>query len=174
MKTYQEQGSDYIRAAIGGAIFSLLEGKNYEDIKVIDIYKNASVGKTTYYRYFGNKDGKKDAMYFHLKENFNKYKCTHSEVEWIDDQFGNYIWEEKDKIKLLKRENCLDVMDRLILSIYGPEKNDKDTLYLKYMGAGLWMGLLRAVIENDFNDEPSSIREKLSFAFVEMIQKQNE
>ncbi|WP_054954816.1 TetR/AcrR family transcriptional regulator [Paenibacillus dakarensis] len=172
MKKYTEEGSDYIRAVIGGAVFALLENTNYDAIKVVDIYRKAAVGKTTFYRYFGNKDGKKDAMFFNLKEGFLEFCRNHPELEQIDDRFGGYIWEEKEKMKLLSRENCMDVLDKLILSVYGPKDDQNDNIYFHYMGAGLWMGLIRAVIQNDFCDEPQVIREKLAIGFTQLFQNQ--
>lgn len=172
MKKYENEGSDYIRAIIGGAIFLLLQDCDYNDIKVIDIYRKAAVGKTTFYRYFGNKDGKKDAMFFHLREEFKEYCSAHPDLQSTDDKFGRYIWSEQVKLRLLSQNNCLDVMDRLILYVYGPQQRDGDNFYFRYMGAGLWMGLIRAIIKNEFCDSPEIIKQKIAVVFMQMTVQQ--
>lgn len=170
VKKYTEEGSDYIRAIIGGAVFELLKSNDYDAIKVTDIYRKAAVGKTTFYRYFANKDGKKDAMFFHLRESYQGYCEKHPELTSTDDRFYSYIWSEQENLRLLNRNNCLDVMDRLILFVYGPTDEDRDSIYFHYMGAGLWMGLMRAMITNDFSDSKESVKQQIAVGIMQLIQ----
>lgn len=170
MKKYTNEGSDYIRAIIGGAIFELLKSNDYDSIKVIDIYQKAAVGKTTFYRYFANKDGKKDAMFFHLRNGYQVYCEKHPELATTDDKAYGYIWSEQEKLRLLYRNNCLDVMDRLILSVYGPKDENPNTFYLYYLGAGLWMGLIRAIIKNDFRDTQEVVRQQIAVGIMQLVQ----
>lgn len=170
MKKYTEEGSDSIRAAIGQAVFQLLETADFDEIKVVDVYKAACVGKTTFYRYFGNKNGKKDAMFFFLKQEYESYKENHPDLKTKDESFSRFLWEVKDEILLLSRENCLEVLDRLILSVYGPGEKD-DSIYVKYMGAGMWMGFVRALISDGFRDTQETVGQKMQLAFLQMLQR---
>lgn len=170
MIKYTDNGSDYIRATIGKAVFQLLKNTDFDEIKVADIYKTASVGKTTYYRYFGNKSGKKDAMFFFLLQEYNTFKENNPSFVNTDECFMHFMWSIKTDILLLNDKNCLDVFDRLILSIYGPTNCD-DTIYVKYMGAGMWMGFVRALISDGFNETLESITQKMQLTFLQMLQK---
>lgn len=172
MIKYTDTGSDFIRASIGKAVFQLLEATDFDEIKVTDIYRIACVGKTTYYRYFGNKNGKKDAMFFCLQEGYNNFKESNSAFTSTDECFGHFLWAIKDKILLLSKRNCLDVFDRLVLAIYGPTKDD-DSIYVKYMGAGMWMGFVRALISDGFIDTQEAVGKKMQIAFLQMLQKEN-
>lgn len=158
MKKYIEEGNDEIRYAIGKAIFELLAEKSLHDIRVVDIIKKASIGKTTFYRYFGNKDAKKEALYCNLKIGFQECISRNPEIENIEIIFEKYVWEIKNKLRILKREETLDIMDKLILSIFGPADETSEDFYFKYTGAGLWMGMLRAIIAKDFQNTPSEIK----------------
>ncbi len=168
MKRYSDEGSDFIRYNIGNAIFKLLEKQNYDQIKVIDIYKEANVGKTTYYRYFGNTNGKKDALYSSLKFEYTEFaKDNHSLSN--DEIFIRFLFNIQDKILILNKENLLHVIDELIIEIYGPSKNDNETMYFKYIGAGLWMGLVRAIIANEFKDDIETVGTLIGAALISSI-----
>lgn len=170
MIKYTDTGSDFIRASIGKAVFQLLETTDFDEIKVTDIYKIACVGKTTYYRYFGNKNGKKDAMFFCLLQEYGDFKESNSAFTNTDECFRHFLWSIKNRILLLNEKNCLDVFDRLILSIFGPTKDD-DSIYVKYMGAGMWMGFVRALISDGFSETQDTVRQKMQIAFLQMLQK---
>lgn len=170
MITYTNNGSDYIRASIGKAVFQLLETTDLDEIKVTDIYKAACVGKTTYYRYFGSKSGKREAMFFFLQQEFNNFEENSPTKDCTDECFMRFIWSIKAHILLLNRKNCLDIFDRLILSIYGPSNND-DTIYVKYIGAGMWMGFVRALIADSFSETPETVQQKMQLAFLKILQK---
>lgn len=90
MKKYVEEGSDEIRTIIGESIFKLLETNHYDEIKVVDIIKTASIGKTTFYRYYSNKNAKSDAMLFHLQEGFRKFQEVRSDEKDLDTLFLFY------------------------------------------------------------------------------------
>lgn len=166
MKKYTEEGSDEIRYAIGKAVFELLNEKTMNEIKVIDIIDKASIGKTTFYRYFENKGAKKEALYFNLRIGFQEYKDRNPEIDNIEIIFEKYVWEIKNRLRILKREDCLDVMDKLILSIFGPEDENSEDFYFRYTGAGMWMGMLRAVIAKDFQNTPSEIKKSAALSLA--------
>lgn len=173
MKTYINEGSDEIRYAISEAIFTLLKTHSYDEIKVVDIIKTAAVGKTTFYRYYGNKSAKRDALSFNLQEGFRRFQCAHPDIVELDKQFGSYLYESEGKIKMLHREKCFDIIDDLILSVYGPKSDDpSELMYLKYAGAGLWMGVIRAILANDFQDDIATIQKKMMLGFFSQGKKQ--
>ena len=64
MKKYEDEKSKIIRESIGEAILSILNTQEFGEISVCNICRKAGVGRTTYYRYYGNKSGKEDAIYY--------------------------------------------------------------------------------------------------------------
>lgn len=54
----------FTRMCIGEAVFSLMDKKSYEEIRVSDIVKRAGVSRMTFYHYYEQKE---DALadYFH-------------------------------------------------------------------------------------------------------------
>ena len=169
MKKYTEEGSDEIRISIANALFSLLKDKALEDIGVGEICKKASVGRTTYYRYFGSKSGKSDALLFWFIYHWDDLcKERVLSAENKDALCLNYLYENKDKLLLLKINNSIEILDSFILYIYGPKENDED-FYFKYAGAGLWIGLIRAVMKNDFNDDVETVQKKMAESMMKLF-----
>lgn len=85
-----------------------------------------------------------------------------------DILFLNYLYENKDKLLLLKSNNSIEIIDSFILYIYGPKGNDED-FYFKYAGAGLWIGLIRAVMMNDFKDDIEIVQIKMAESMMKLI-----
>lgn len=169
MKKYTKEGSDEIRMSIANALFSLLKDNALEDIGVGEICNNASVGRTTYYRYFGSKSGKNEALLFWFTYHWDELcKDGVFSAKDKDIMFLNYLYENKVKLLLLKSNNSIEIIDSFILYVYGPKENDED-FYFKYAGAGLWIGLVRAVMKNDFNDDIEIVQKKIAESMMKLV-----
>ena len=169
MIKYTDEGSDEIRMSIANALFSLLKDNALEDIGVGEICKKACVGRTTYYRYFGSKSGKNDSLLFWLTYHWDELSkdCVLSAKD-KDIMFLKYLYENKAKLLLLKSNNSIETLDSFILYVYGPKENDED-FYFKYAGAGLWIGLIRAVMMNDFNDDIEIVQKKMAESMMKLV-----
>ncbi len=168
MKTYESNGSDEIRFHIGETIAKLLENQSFEDIKVTSVYQSANVGKTTYYRYFGTKSGIKDALYFYVRTLYQSY-CEKHPDQSRDQNMIRFLYSEKNLIQRLYAQNLADIMDRLLLSVFGPDESQDYAFYYTYIGAGMWMGLLRAMVESDFSLSPTQIEQQIQTMLTNTI-----
>ena len=67
----------FTRMCIGEAVFSLMDKKSYEEIRVSDIVKRAGVSRMTFYHYYEQKE---DALADYFHEIVNGYVRERSEI----------------------------------------------------------------------------------------------
>ena len=67
----------FTRMCIGEAVFSLMDKKSYEEIRVSDIVKRAGVSRMTFYHYYEQKE---DALADYFHEIVNGYVWERSEI----------------------------------------------------------------------------------------------
>lgn len=166
MQKYQEEKSKIIRESIGEAILSLLLCKEFSEISVSEICKKAGVGRTTYYRYYGNKNGKDDAIYYWLINRWeDKVNIHELSLPQKDIIFLEFIFSIKEQLILMNHHRLLSILDSFILHVYGPTSDEKDDLgiyYFKYTSSGLWIGMIRAIINRNFTDSQTDIQQMIA------------
>lgn len=173
MKKYEDEKSKVIREFIGEAVLSLLVKQEFSVVSVCDICKKAGVGRTTYYRYYGNKSGKEDTINYWLINRWEAF-INHKTLSFEDKDkaFLRFIYSIKERLILLRNNNLLHILDSFIIYVYGPQYEDLSnpgTYYLKYSGAGIWMGLIRAIIYRDFVDSDIEVRQRFAEALVLLL-----
>lgn len=157
MKKYTNEGSDAIRECVGAAIFKFMEDNSFEDISVNEICYEAHIGRTTFYRYFGTKNGKINALQFWLVHNWHQYKEKNIAREPENDKlFLNYLYYAKKELLLLQRDGLTHLIDEIILEVFDSNR-DEDNLYFNYAGAGIWMGIVRAITHKKYSDPPHEV-----------------
>lgn len=170
MKKYTEEGSDFIRQCIGKTVLTLMKTVSFEEISVSDICRAAHIGRTTYYRYYGTKNGKRDALYFWLSNGWRNTGKSDLPVPAKDREFMAYLYSIKDELLLLYRNHFIDIIDTFILEVYGSEK-DEPFPYLKYAGAGIWIGVVRAILDNEFSDDSETVGANIQNGILQLIRR---
>ncbi|MGN0165905.1 MAG: TetR/AcrR family transcriptional regulator [Lachnospiraceae bacterium] len=177
MKKYEDEKSKIIRESIGEAIISLLKKEEFSEISVCSICNRAGVGRTTYYRYYGNKNGKEEAIFYWLINRWEEFiEGQTLSLEQTDAAVLSYIFSIRAELVLLNQNNLLHLFDSFILYIYGPGdkyKNDTGMFYVKYSGAGLWMGLFRALIDRNFSENEKEVKELMQQTLLLMTKAHN-
>lgn len=177
MKKYEDEKSKIIRESIGESILSFLYTKKFDKISICDICQKAGVGRTTYYRYYGNKSGKEDAIYYWLINRWEAYtKHQILSLEDTDNAFLAYIFSIKSELLLLRDNNLIHVLDSFIIYVYGPQDDKFDNVglyYVKYSGAGIWMGIIRAILYRNFADSMIEVKEQFKNALELLISLNN-
>lgn len=175
MEKYIDEKSKIVRESIGEAIFRLLKEVDFTKISVCDICRIAGVGRTTYYRYYGNKTGKEDAIlnwfinrWDALLESKNIIALS-TPITEIDEMFKKYLYMMKNEILLLAANNLLHIWESFILHVYGsgtPADEDLGNYYFKYVSAGLWIGLSRSLIDRNFSEDVNQVSELFMKSFL--------
>ena len=170
MEKYEDEKSGIIRESVGEAILKLLQIRAFDDISVCDICRKAGVGRTTYYRYYGNKNGKEDAVY-HWFINRWEDSTEHRELSLsdTDEAFLSFVYSVRHELRLLRDNRLIHILDSFILHIYGPtgeEAANTGLYYVKYAGAGLWMGAIRAILYRDFGDSKEEMKQQFQEALA--------
>ncbi|MGN1372974.1 MAG: TetR/AcrR family transcriptional regulator [Candidatus Coproplasma sp.] len=168
MKKYNDEGYDSIRYCIGQAITQLMGEKSFDDITVTDICRTAYVGRTTFYRYFGTKNGKRDALYCYLSIGWKNTGKSHLPVPDIDKEFMSYLYSVKDTLLLLYNNGFCDLIDKLIYEVYAGDATQENR-YLKYAGAGIWIGIVRAILDSGFSDDIQTVQKYFLSSLLQMI-----
>ncbi|MGN1104099.1 MAG: TetR/AcrR family transcriptional regulator [Candidatus Coproplasma sp.] len=171
MKRYTDEGYDAIRYCIGQAIIQLMNEKDFDEISVTDICRIAYVGRTTFYRYFGTKNGKRDAIYCYLSIGWKNTGKSSLPVPDIDSEFMAYLYSIKDTLLLLHKNGFCDLIDKLIYEVYAGDATPENR-YLKYAGAGIWIGMVRAILDSGFSDDMQTVQKNFLSAFLQMINAQ--
>ena len=160
MQKYEDEKSTIIRESIGEAILTLLERFPFDEISVLAICQKAGVGRTTYYRYYGKKSGKEDAIYQWFISRWHLYigdsMPTKNE---LDMQFLTFTYTLKKQLILLQENKLLHIFHQFVILLFGPSKTCTDIgqYYLACSGAGLWCGIIYAAIERNFQESPKDL-----------------
>lgn len=179
MEKYIDEKSRIVRESIGESILRLLKDMEFSKISVCDICEVAGVGRTTYYRYYGNKTGKEDAIinWFIIRWEAlfeaEQKQITPAPGPETDDMYKKYLYLMKSEILLLADNNLVHIWDSFILYIYGSEKPAEDDLgnyYLKYFFAGLWIGYSHSVIDRKFSEDAELVDQLFMKSFQKAIE----
>ena len=169
MKTYQNEGDKEIKLHIADTTFELLRKTPIDEIRVDEIRKEASVGRTTFYRYFGSKRVIRDALLYSLEAHFEKEK-ERDPGKKTDDLFFSFLFENKSNILLLKKNGLMDVLDDLVLYVYVPDsEKEQEVKLVKYIASGLWMGFIRAILEDNFKKSEKEYRFEIAKGIQDLI-----
>ncbi|MGN0823806.1 MAG: TetR/AcrR family transcriptional regulator [Candidatus Coproplasma sp.] len=168
MQKYRDEGSDTIRLCIGQAVIDLMSEKNFEEINVTNICRAAHVGRTTFYRYFGTKNGKRDALYSWLKIGWINTGKSDLPVPEIDREFMTYMYSVKDALLLLHSNGFDALIDELIFETYAGDCTNENR-YFKYAGAGIWIGVVRAILDSGFADDMETVQKYFLSSLLQMI-----
>lgn len=108
-------------ASIEDAFFTLLEQKDYNDITVQDILTHADINRTTFYKYYSNKDDLAGYMIESIKRDF---------FEPILNKRFSSSWEEFVKALPLFTTDETHYRLGLLWKINTPKINLKNDIYL--------------------------------------------
>ncbi len=172
MKKYIDEGSDFIRECIGQTIITLMKTSDFDNISVSEICKAAHIGRTTFYRYFGTKNGKSNALYFWLLNGWNKISDKELSLNEKDEKFLTYLFTIKDELLLFNSNGFSGLIYLLILEVYGAKDNEPFK-YLKYAGAGIWIGVIKGLLDNNFSDSQETVVNDIHSGIIAIISKNN-
>ncbi len=163
----KDQSTKFIKICLADALIKLLDtGMPFDQINVKDICVTAGIGRTTYYRYFDNRDGKKNLLIIRFYIAWEEYCAKHpQEIQASRLQtMINFFYSEKDLLLLLHRnELTMSAVFSTIYDAIGPKgEDDKEKSYFKAFLACSLFGVLYHWIQTGLADPPEYISELVS------------
>ena len=168
MKKYTVEGQDFIRVCIGKTILDKLKVKGFDEISVVDICKAAHIGRTTYYRYFGTKNGKLEAISFWLSSGWRETGKSDLRVPQKDREFLKYLYSIQEQALTIVDNGLGYLIDNLIIEVF-VDGDLKERDYFRYASAGIWIGVVRAILLNRFEDDIDTVQNKIAEGLQKLL-----
>ncbi len=91
-----------------------METQKFDTININTICKEADIGRTTFYRYFDNRNSKEELLIFKINYEWERYAERHGEDAEKDKGFAltSYIYENRRLFSLLYRSGLVAVIMR--------------------------------------------------------------
>ncbi|BBF43573.1 hypothetical protein lbkm_2261 [Lachnospiraceae bacterium KM106-2] len=166
------ESTKFIKDCIAESLIKLSKNKSYEEITVKEICETAGIGRTTYYRYFSNKDGKNRCLVEYTLSKWKDY-CVGKEKQIAEDEgklLFTYIYDSKEYFIWLSQNHLTNVIFDVFYDSIGPILGEESSIaFIKSFIAGGIFGVVYNWIENEFAEEPEVIYRK-----IELLKEQNE
>ena len=150
------------------ALFRLMERKNYNDITVTEITKEAGIARRTFYLNYTSKD---DILDQHYNTLLREYDAGSSEELLTDGKaqgvyFFSFWSRHRDYINVLAKNRMMYTMmgrfqlymDDMMNRLSGGHSGVEENYTASFIAGGLWMMLL-AWMKNDFRETPEQLGE---------------
>lgn len=155
----------FIKQCLADALFELMKSFPYSEINVKEICYKSGIGRTTYYRHFDNKRGKRDLLIFKVINGWEEY-CKLPETKEllkIDNSLAllHYFYDMRPIFQLMEQNNVLQSsLSELFFFVFNTKNSD--TLreeYGKAFLAGGFYGITYHWIKNGFPISPDELYE---------------
>lgn len=163
----KKESARFIKDCIAESLIKLSETKNYNEITVKEICETAGVGRTTYYRYFSNKDGKNNSL---LEYTFSKWSdyCIGKEKQLAENEgkvVFDFVYDYKEYFFWLYNNGLSNIIfDVFYISIGPGAKEESHIAFIKSFIAGGIYGVVYNWIQTGFKETPDEIARKLEQA----------
>ena len=168
--------AEFIKTCYALALIKLMKEKNYNNITISEICKEAGFGRTSYYRYFTNN---KDELILHITK-LRWIECKNNNPEEAKKDEGkvllNHVHKNKDFFMLLRKHNLNALIFEIFYNNFGRQENENEILsYGKAFFAGAYFGVIYEWIIQGCKDNPDIIQTKFVDGFkyaIEQAQKE--
>lgn len=154
----------FLKLCLSDALIKLMESQPYNAIKINAICERADIGRTTFYRYFDNKNNKEDLLIFKIIYEWECYCEKHEEAIKKDKGFEltNFIYENKKLFSLLYKQGLIvTIMQAFEKLISSGEVYDKNQSYLISFFIYGYFGIIYQWIKYDFDETPKQIQKHI-------------
>ncbi len=147
--------SDYSKFYIVQALFSLMQGREFNEITVTDIVRKAGVGRATFYRYFTSKE---DVIRFYFHKTTKEFNMTRRyKARNVDDHKDmitavmKKLYENKQEFSLIIKAHLeylyLDFVNENMAQNFVDESYDENK-YLPLCYAGMLYNVSVSWVKN--------------------------
>lgn len=153
----------FIKQCLADALFELMKTHAYDDINVKEICYKSGIGRTTYYRYFDNKRGKRDLVIFKVLNGWEEYCKIPKTKELLKENVVlallHYFYDLKPLFELLEKNNILQSsLSELFFLVFTPKitQTAKEEYGRAFLAGGFY-GVTYHWMKNGFSYTPQEL-----------------
>ncbi len=157
--------TEFIKSCYALALIKLMKEKDYNNITISEICKEAGFGRTSYYRYFTN--NKDELILFIAKLKW--LECKRENPNEVKDEgklLLNHVYKNKDFFLILRHHNLNFLIFEIFYENFARQENENEILsYGKAFFTGAYFGVIYEWILKGCIDTPETIQSKFSEGF---------
>lgn len=154
----------FMKLCLADALIKLMKTQDFDTINVNSICREADIGRTTFYRYFENKNSKEEMLLFKIKYEWEQYSNKHE-----DDERGKeadltaFIYDNRRLFSMLYHNNLISVIMRALEDLIpSGETYDKQASYLMSFFIYGYFGIIYQWIKYDFDETPEQVQRHIN------------
>lgn len=158
----------FLKLCLADALIKLMNTQEFDSINVNAICKQGDIGRTTFYRYFNNKNSKEDLLVFKINYEWENYAQRHLDDVEKDKGFAFtcFIYENRYLFSLFYKHNLITTIMRIFENfIVAGESPDKQSSYLMSFFTYGYFGIIYQWIKYDFDETPEEIQKHIGNTF---------
>lgn len=155
----------FLKLCLADALIKLMETQEYDSINVNAICKLADIGRTTFYRYFDNKNSKEALLVFKINYEWECYAEKHADDVRKDRGFAltTFIYENRRLFSLLYHNGLITAVMRAFEDLIpAGEPYDKKSSYLVSFFTYGYFGIIYQWIKYEFDERPEQIQQHIA------------
>lgn len=158
----------FMKLCLADALIKLMKIQEFDTINVNSICKEADIGRTTFYRYFDNKNSKEEMLLFKIEYEWEKYSNKHeNDEQGKKPDLTAFIYDNRRLFSMLYHNNLISViMCALEDLIPSGEAYDKQASYLMSFFTYGYFGIIYQWIKYDFDETPEQIQKHINNTII--------
>ena len=154
----------FMKLCLADALIKLMKTQDFDTINVNSICREADIGRTTFYRYFENKNSKEEMLLFKIKYEWEQYSDRHeNDGQGKKPDLTEFIYDSRKLFSILYQNNLISVIMRALEDLIpSGETYDKQASYLMSFFIYGYFGIIYQWIKYDFDETPEQIQKHIN------------
>ena len=153
----------FMKLCLADALIKLMKNQDFNTINVNSICREADIGRTTFYRYFENKNSKEEMLLFKIKYEWAQYSDRHeNDVQGKKPDLTEFIYDNKNLFSMLYQNNLISVIMHALEDLIPFGEYGKQASYLMSFFIYGYFGIIYQWIKYDFDETPEQIQKHIN------------
>ena len=154
----------FMKLCLADALIKLMKTQDFDTINVNSICKEADIGRTTFYRYFDNKNSKEEMLLFKIKYEWEQYSNKpENDEQGKEADLTAFIYDNRRLFSMLYHNNLISVIMRALEDLIpSGETYDKQASYLMSFFIYGYFGIIYQWIKYDFDETPEQVQRHIN------------
>lgn len=162
MSKYNKFKPNQLKYHTGKATLELLQHKNIDNIKILEICNKAHISRSSYYRSFESSNSKVESISYYIKQSWlTKKKSAESLNIPTNLVLLDFLYMNKVNILNLANNNLIHIIYNFLFEFVDTPSSDTKDFYITHIQSGILIGLLHGLIENKFSDSQEIVTEQI-------------